>query len=112
MAGFSDLDLPQSVTTVTTTYQASNTDTVILATASSAFTVTLPALAGVPNGHVVTVAKNAGANAITVSASGTDKFNGVASGTIAMASAGTMGRVLTLMSAGSTWVIIGSYNNG
>lgn len=107
MSGFSDLDLPAPVKAVSTTYQMSNTDFAVLATASSAYAVTLPPLAGVPSGHTVLVVKDSGANAITITASGTDKINNTASATQALASGGTNGHGATLVSAVSTWLLVG-----
>lgn len=107
MAGFSDLDVPQNVTAVTAAYSMNNNDTAVMATAGSAYAVTLPALAGVPAGHTVLVAKDGGANAITVTRASGDKINNVAAN-IALASGGTNGHSVTLMSIGSTWLVIGS----
>jgi len=107
MAGFSDLDLPQNVAAVTAAYTMTNTDMAVMATAGSAYAVTLPALAGVPNGHTVVVAKDGGANAITVTRATGDKINNVAAN-VSLASGGTNGHSVTLMSIGTTWLVVGS----
>lgn len=107
MAGFSDLDSPQNVAAVTAAYTMSNTDMAVMATAGAAYAVTLPALAGVPVGHTVLIAKDGGANAITVTRAGSDKINNVAAN-VALASGGTNGHSATLMSIGTTWVVVGS----
>lgn len=107
MAGFSDLDLPPTVAAVSAAYTMSNTDFAVMATASGTYNVTLPALAGVPKGHTVVVCKDGGANVITVLRNGSDTINNVAA-SVALASGGTNGHSVTLMSIGSTWLITGS----
>lgn len=102
-----DIDTPYQSQAVTTTYQMTDLDISVMATASSAYTVTLPPLAGVPKGHMVIVAKDGGANAITVAPSGTDKINNIAAN-VSLASGGTNGHSLSLVSATSTWLVVGS----
>lgn len=107
MAGFSDLDNPQTTAAVTAAYTMSNTDMAVMATAGAAYAVTLPALANVPAGHTVLVAKDGGANAITVTRAGSDKINNIAAN-FSLASGGTNGHSVTLMSIVTTWLIVGS----
>lgn len=102
-----DIDAPFQRQAVTTTYQMTDLDISVMATASSAYTVTLPPLSGVPVGHLVIVAKDGGANAITVAPSGTDKVNNIAAN-VSLASGGTNGHSLCLISASSTWLVVGS----
>jgi hypothetical protein len=107
MAGFSDLDNPLNTKAVSAAYTLSNTDMTVMATASGAYAVTLPALANVPNGHTVLIAKDGGANAITVTPAGSDKINNIAAN-FSLASGGTNGHSVTLMSISSTWLVVGS----
>jgi hypothetical protein len=107
MAGFSDLDSPQTTKAVTAAYTLTTSDMVVTATAGSAYAVTLPPLASVPIGHTVVIAKDGGANAITVTPAGSEKINNIAA-TLALASGGTNGHAVTLMSISTTWVVVGS----
>ena len=102
-----DVDTPYQSQAVSTTYQMTDLDVSVMATASSAYTVTLPPLAGVPKGHMVVIAKDGGANAITVAPSGSDKINNIAAN-VSLASGGTNGHSLSLVSATSTWLVVGS----
>jgi len=107
VAGISDLDNPQASKAVTAAYTMANYDTAVIATAGAAYAVTLPALANVPNGHLVLVAKDGGANAITVTRAGSDTINNIAAN-FSLASGGTNGHSVTLMSISSTWLVVGS----
>lgn len=107
MAGFSDLDSPQTTKAVTAAYTLTTSDMVVTATAGSTYAVTLPPLASVPLGHTVVIAKDGGANAITVTPAGSEKINNIAA-TLALASGGTNGHAVTLMSISTTWVVVGS----
>lgn len=107
MAGFSDLDNPQNHKAVSAAYTMSNTDMTVMATAGAAYAVTLPSLSNVPDGHTVVIAKDGGANAITVTPAGSEKINNIAA-TLALASGGTNGHSVTLMSITSTWLVVGS----
>lgn len=107
MAGFSDLDIPQQIQAVSAAYVMTNSDMAVMATAGSAYNVTLPPLGGVPVGHTVVVSKDGGANVITILRNGTDKINNIAA-SVALASGGTNGHSATLMSIGTTWLVIGS----
>lgn len=102
-----DQDTPFQSQAVATTYQMTDLDISVMATASSAYTVTLPPLAGVPKGHMVVIAKDGGANAITVAPSGSDKINNIAAN-VSLASGGTNGHSVTLVSATTTWLVVGS----
>lgn len=105
MAAF-DIDAPyQTNLAVATTYQMTDLDIGIMATATGAYTITLPPLAGVPKGHLVVIGKDATAFVVTVAGSGTDKINNVASGTVTLAASAV--HSATLISAGSTWILVG-----
>lgn len=102
-----DIDTPYQSVAVTAAYTMSDTDIAVIATAGAAYAVTLPPLAGVPKGHTVIIAKDGGANAITVTPAGSDKINNIAA-TLALASGGTNGHSVTLVSAVTTWLVVGS----
>lgn len=102
-----DVDVPFQSQAVSAAYTMSNLDISVMATASSAYAVTLPPLSGVPKGHMVVIAKDGGANAITVTPAGSDKINNIAA-TLALASGGTNGHSVSLVSASSTWLVVGS----
>lgn len=70
-------DILTSVTTVTTTYTALDSDEIIIADASGgAFTVTLPAVSGVPDGKEYTVIKSdTSTNLVTIDGNGSETIN-------------------------------------
>lgn len=107
MSGFSDLDSPQSVKAVSAAYTLTTSDMSVMVTAGAAFAVTLPPLASVPIGHTVIISKDGGANAITVTPNASEKINNIAA-TLALASGGTNGHSVTLMSISTTWVVVGT----
>jgi hypothetical protein len=107
MAGFSDVDWPQTTKAVSAAYTLTATDMTVMATAGAAYAVTLPPLASVPIGHTVVIAKDGGANAITVTPNASEKINNIAA-TLALASGGTNGHSVTLMSISTTWLVVGS----
>lgn len=102
-----DIDAPFQSQAVTTTYQMTDLDISVMATASSAYTITLPPIGGVPKGHLVVIAKDGGANAITVAPNGSEKINNI-NANISLASGGTNGHSVSLVSATSTWLVVGS----
>lgn len=102
-----DIDAPFQRQAVTTTYQMTPQDISVMATASSAYTVTLPPLASVPIGHMVIVAKDGGANAITLAPTGSEKINNI-NANVSLASGGTNGHSCSLVSASTTWLVVGS----
>lgn len=102
-----DVDAPFQSAAVSAAYQMSNLDISVMCTASGVFTVTLPPLSGVPKGHMVVIAKDGGLNAITVAPSGTDKINNIAAN-VSLASGGTNGHSVSLVSASSTWLVVGT----
>lgn len=106
MAAF-DVDAPYQIKAVSAAYTMSGLDIAVIATAGAAYAVTLPPLAGVPVGHTVIIAKDGGANAITVTPNASEKINNVAA-TLALASGGTNGHSVTLVSAATTWLALGS----
>ncbi len=91
------------ITKISAAYTVKNTDTVILCTASSVYTVTLPQGAAYAD-KVFDVVKDAGANAITV-AGASGQINGAANDTLA-ASAYHCGRYI---SDGTNYTKIGGY---
>jgi len=107
MAGFSDVDWPQTTKAVSAAYTLTTTDMTVMATAGAAYAITLPPLAAVPIGHTVVIAKDGGANAITVTPNASEKINNIAA-TLALASGGTNGHSVTLMSISTTWLVVGS----
>jgi hypothetical protein len=102
-----DIDAPYQIKAVSAAYTMTDQDIAVVATAGSAYAVTLPPLAGVPVGHMIIIAKDGGANAITVTPNASEKINNIAA-TLALASGGTNGHSVTLISASTTWLVVGA----
>ena len=95
--------MSQSVTSVSATYTALATDHNILASAGSAFTITLPAASGVA-GRIYHIKKiDAAANDVTIDANGTETIDGAL--TIALSSQYDNVKIIC---DGSNWHVLGA----
>ena len=95
-AGYKD----KTITSITGTYTALSTDEVILASAGSAFTITLPTAVGI-TGRTYTIKKtDASVNAVTLDANGAETIDGAL--TISLAN---QYESVTLVSNGVSWII-------
>lgn len=97
----------QSVVTKTTTYTATSSDLVILVTSAGAWTLTLPAAAGVTGQILVIKKTDAAANAVTIDGHGGELIDGAATN----AEIDAQYDCLILLCDGTGWHIIGRFIN-
>jgi len=100
MPGISDIANPTALRFVTGAYTMTPLDSVIFASRTGAYTVTLLPATAVPGAQVTVAADTAGANLITVSGGGTN-IDGAATDVTLLGTATF--HALTLVSNGTIW---------